>query len=105
MKISFSPQLGAAPVAVSVTGDVLTVEGATYDFGPLVEGDILPRGAVECPWLVSDVIRDGGHICLTLILPHGPGAPQETLFPAAIIVTGDGPVALPPFARIEEPDA
>lgn len=105
MKISFSPQLCAAPVAVSVAGDVLTVDGATYDFGRLAEGDILPRNAVACPWLVSDVTRDGGHICLTLILPHGPGAPEETLFPAAIIVTEDGPVALPPFAAaIKEPD-
>lgn len=97
MKISFSPQLRTAPIAVSVIGDVIEIEGVVYDFGPLAEGDILPRSAVNCPWLVSDVIRQGGDICLTLILPHGAAAPQATLFPKRITVTADGPVALPLF--------
>lgn len=97
MEISFSPQLRAAPVDVSVAGDVLTVGGTDYDFSALAEGEILPRAAVDCPWLASDVTRDGGQIALTLILPHGPGAPQQTLFPQPVTVAGDGPVILPPF--------
>ena len=107
MKITLSPQLRAAPMAVSVAGDAITIDGTAYDFTPLAEGDVLPRGAVDCPWLVSDVTREGGHICLTLILPHGSSAPRETLFPAPITVTGDGPVALPPFDAppAEEPAA
>lgn len=108
MKISLSPQLRAAPFAMSVTGDVLEIDGLAYDFTPLGEGDVLPREAVNCPWLVSDVARDGGQVTLTLILPHGPNAPAATLFPAPITVAEDGPVSLPPFditPEIEEQDA
>jgi len=98
MKITLSPQLRAAPIAVSVTGDVSEIDGTAYDFGPLPKGAVLPREAVDCPWLASDVTREGGLICLTLILPHGPDAPHETLFPAPITTTEDGPVALPPYS-------
>lgn len=104
MKITFSPQLRAAPVAVSVTGDAVDIGGVTYDFAPLAEGDVLPLDAVDCPWLASDVTREAGHICLTLILPHSSTAPRETLFPEPITVVEDGPVALPPYeATSEEP--
>ena len=41
--------------------------------------------------------RAGGVLHLTLILPHGADAPLETRFPAALTLTGDGPVALPPY--------
>lgn len=97
MKLTFSPQLRAAPVAVSVTGDAIEIDGVIYDFAPLAEGDVLPREAVDCPWLASDVTRDEGHITLALILPHGSAAPQETLFPEPLTITSDGPVPLPPF--------
>lgn len=105
MKISFSPQLRAAPMVLSVSGDMIEIDGTAYDFAPLAEGDVLPREAVDCPWLVSDVIRADGRICLTLILPHGPTAPQETVFPEPITVTANGPVELPPFdaTPAEEP--
>lgn len=96
MKISFSPQLRAAFVAASVTGDAITIDGVTYDFGPLAEGDTLPRAAVDCPWLASDVTRQEGQICLTLILPHGSSAPKATRFPEPVTI-GTGIVPLPPF--------
>jgi hypothetical protein len=44
------------------------------------------------------VERIDGELYLTMILPHGPAAPTETLFPATVIAT-DGPVPLPPYAR------
>lgn len=96
MKISFSPQLGAARAALAVDGNTLTIDGASYDFGPLAEGDVLPREAVDCPWLVSDVTRQGGQICLTLILPHGSNAPHAARFPEPVTIDR-GAVPLPPF--------
>lgn len=84
-------------------GDALTINGQTYDFSPLPEGATLPRAAVECEWLASDIERIDGALHLTLILPHGPNAPEVTRFPAPIAVTGDGPVALPPY-DIEDED-
>ena len=97
MKINLSPQLCATPLTASVTGDILTLNGIPYDFGPLPEGGSLPRAAINCPFLVSDVKRLGGQIELTILLPHGPSASRGTLFPDPITTQADGPVKLPPF--------
>ena len=95
MKITFTPQLRADTLSLSVDGDVLTVNGTGYDFSPLAEGGTLPREAVGCPLLASDVTREGGHITLTLILPHGSDAPEAARFPQPITVTQTGPIQLP----------
>lgn len=95
MKITFTPQLRADALLLSLDGDVLTVNGTAYDFGPLAEGGTLPREAVGCPLLASDVTREGGHITLTLILPHGGDAPEEARFPQPVTVTQTGPIPLP----------
>ena len=97
MQIKLSPQYRSDRLTVSKSGDVLTVNGTAYDFGPLPDGGTLPRDAVDCEWLAFDVERIGGEIHLTLILPHGSNAPETTRFPAPITVTEDGPVALPAY--------
>ena len=94
MQIHFSPMRCDEALEASINGDTLTLNGEAFDFTPVPEGATLPRAAVACDWLASDVVRTGGEIRLTLILPHGPDAPPETLFPAPITATG-GPVALP----------
>jgi hypothetical protein len=81
------------------SGDVLTVNGEAFDFGPLPEGATLPREAVTCDWLVSDVERIDGVIHLTLLLPHGPDAASEARFPVSILAA-DGPIPHP--APLEE---
>lgn len=108
MIITLQPIRMEAALTLHRAGDVLTINGTDYDFGPLPEGGMLPRTAVGCDWLASDVARIEGAIHLTLILPHGPiphPAPPEAqavLFPAPIQITADGPVALPKFTP-EEP--
>lgn len=94
MHISFSPVRRDETLAVSRSGDTLSINGEAFDFSDLPEGASLPRDAVACDWLASDVVRSGGEIALALILPHGANAPQETLFPATITAP-DGPVFLP----------
>lgn len=84
MIVNLAPRRGDRRYTASVDGDVLTVDGTAYDFSPLPEGGELPRAAVDCPWLAGDVRREAGQIVLTLILPHGPLAPQGTRFPAPI---------------------
>lgn len=101
MQINFTPMRRDDRLELSVSGDVLEINGAAFDFSPLPEGAALPRDAVACAWLASDVERTGGEITLTLILPHGANAPQVTLFPAAVGVDG-GPVALPPYDLEDE---
>lgn len=96
MKISFSPMRRDSGLSLSVAGDVLTINGEAFDFTAVPDGATLPRAAVTGDWLASDVERVGGEIRLTLILPHGANAPQDTLFPQPVTVT-DGPVPVPAF--------
>ena len=100
MQIGFTPQ-AAIPgdtrrLEASVNGDVLTVNGVAFDFSALPDGATLPRRAVACDWLASDVVRDSGAIHLILTVPHGVRAPRETRFPVPVNVT-DGPVPVPPY--------
>lgn len=104
MKITFTPQLRADALSLSLVGDVLTVNGSAYDFGPLAEGGTLPREAVGCPLLASDVTREGGHVTLALILPHGSDAPEAARFPQPITVTQTGPIQLSMTYAEEAPE-
>lgn len=99
MKISFTPTRSDRRLTVERAGDVLTLNGEAFDFSALQDGDRLPRTAVACEWLASDVSRDGGVIRLTLLLPHGPDAPQEARFPTTIALTNDGPVTIPAYSQ------
>lgn len=83
---------------VFVSGDVLTVNDVEFDLSQLGEGDRLPSDAVDSPWVVeADIMRTGGNVVVTLLLPIGPNAPEASRFPDPIIVDTDGPVTLPAF--------
>jgi len=97
MHLTLSPMRRSDRLNLHRAGDVLTINGVVYDFGPLPDGATLPREAVECDWLASDIERIGGVLHLTLMLPHGTAAPDETLFPTPLDLTHDGPVDLPPY--------
>jgi hypothetical protein len=76
----------------------LIVNGVTLDMSCVAEGTVLERTSADFPWLASDVTRADDILHPAIRLPHGPDTPPETLFPALIHVSSDGPVALPPFA-------
>ena len=99
MRIEFVPQFrdDGIPLTMHRAGDVLTINGEAFDLSGIPEGATLPRAAVACDWLVSDITRTGGVLHLTLTLPHGADAPQETRFAAPITLTANGPVSLPPY--------
>jgi hypothetical protein len=82
------------PLVASLKGDVITVNGDEYDFGPLEEGDVLPSGAIDSQYFTSEVSRINGVIQLTLVLPHEFDAPESMTFPKPLDV-GDGPVPIP----------
>lgn len=102
-KINWSPVRRDDTLSVSMQGDALTINGETFDFAPLPDGATLPRDAVACEWLASGVERNGSEISLTLFLPHGADAPQETKFPQPVSVSTDGPVPVPLHSN-PEPD-
>lgn len=94
-KINWSPVRRDETLTGSTQGDALTMNGEVFDFTTLPDGATLPRDAVACEWLASNVERIGGEIHLTLILPHGADAPDETRFPQPVTMAGDGPVPVP----------
>lgn len=101
MKLSLSPIRYDIPLVLERQGETLILNGAALDLSVIPEGATLPRAAVACDWLISDIHRVDGVLQLTLRLPHGPKAPQATLYPALITVTKDGPIALPPYEEEE----
>jgi hypothetical protein len=95
MLINLSPQRRDDILTISKTGDTLTINGVSYDFSQLPNGATLPREAIDCEFIVSDVNRINGEIELTILLPHGANASHEARFPEPIIKNDDGQVVLP----------
>lgn len=95
MHITFTPQRRDDRLTLARAGDTLLINGDPLDLSAIPEGATLPRDAIDCDWIASDIERIGGTLHLTIVLPHGPAAPQETLFPGPIDVVADGPIALP----------
>jgi hypothetical protein len=95
MKITLSPQRRDDTLKVSKSGDTLTINGADYDFSVVPDGATLPRDAVDCAWIASDVERIGGVLHLTLILPHGADASYAARFPSPLTDPADGLLELP----------
>ena len=104
MQITLIPMRRDDRLTLARRRDVLIINGEDYDFGKLAKGAMLPEAAIDCPYLVGPVCRDGGMVSLALILPHGRHAPHETLFPEVITVVADGPIPLPPYDAVEHSD-
>ncbi|WP_193748203.1 hypothetical protein [Leisingera sp. ANG-M1] len=92
-KINWTPVRRDAALAVAKQGSALVINGEVFDFTALPDGASLPQAAVGCEWLASDVENAGGAVCLTLCLPHGSDAPEETRFPQPVETAEDGPLA------------
>ena len=98
MKIKFSPIRTDERLCASVSGDTITLNEDVLDFAPLQEGAQLPVGAVKSPWIVGDVVRENGEICICLLSPHSQSAPRESLFPPEDYLTvSSGNVPFPPY--------
>jgi len=95
MRINLSPQNFAGTLTATRAGDVLTLNGQAFDFGPLPDGATLPAEAIVSDWIIGPVSRIDGVLHLTLRLPHGPNPSQAVAFPAPLTVLEDGPIPLP----------
>ncbi|UFX07260.1 hypothetical protein [Sinorhizobium meliloti] len=104
MRINLSPQRRDDAIEVSKAGDILTINGAPFDFSSLPEGATIPAGDVPCEWLLGPVERIAGKLHLTLILPHGPSPSQTVAFPPPLIDPPDGVIALPADLAPSIPD-
>jgi hypothetical protein len=95
MKISLSPMRCEGSLEVSKAGDVLTINGESFNFTSLPEGATIPAGIVPCDWIAGPVERVDGAINVTLILPHGPNPSEAVAFPSTIENPPDGVIDLP----------
>jgi len=95
MKLILSPQRLDGTLTITKQGDVLTINGAEYDFTSLPDGGTLPADAVDSEFVIGSVDRVGGELELTLLLPHGADASEAARFPEPIIEPADGEVELP----------
>jgi hypothetical protein len=107
INITFSPVRMNERLVLDMRGDTVIVNGESFDFSRLLEGATLPREAIISEWFPGDVMRTAGVLSMTIRLPHGPYAPEETRFPEPITIEVDGVVKLPPYGQppeIDEPE-
>ncbi|MCP8350422.1 hypothetical protein DN387_19495 [Pseudomonas sp. FBF18] len=83
---------------------MLRLNGLAYDFASLQEGASLPAEAMNSRWFCAPVERISGGLVLTLMLPHGADASEQSRFPLDIVSPADGRVPLP-TDRDPQPDA
>lgn len=99
MKISFSPQRRDDSLTISKAGDIITINGESFDFSNVPDGATVTD--VPCEFITGPVDRIDGEIHLTLILPHGPNPSQSVAFPEPIPVIEDGPIPLPENSHVD----
>lgn len=107
MKINLSPQRRGDSLVVVRAGSVLILNGETFDFTQMADGDTLPAAAISSQWFEGQVDKVGDELELTLILPLPDNYSPAQAFPEPLLLASDGPVSLPqplPVA-IVEPDA
>ncbi|HGT3097797.1 TPA: hypothetical protein ACM2X7_002917 [Pseudomonas aeruginosa] len=80
---------------LSRDGDVLTVNGQSFDFTPLPEGSELPAEAIGSEWFAGPVVRREGRLEFSLRLPLADGASAAARFPEPMLIEAHGPVELP----------
>ncbi|MCP4824949.1 MAG: hypothetical protein GY892_12670 [Shimia sp.] len=95
MQITFSPMRPEARLTLSCRGECLYVNGTAYDFSDLAEGDSHQPDGPESAVFAAPVRRCEGCVQVTLVLPHGPNASQETLFPDVQNTPTEGEIAVP----------
>lgn len=95
MLINLSPIRSDQTLEIYKTGETLTINGVPCDFSQLPNGATLPREAIGCEFILSDVNRINGEIELTLLFPIRADASHEARFPQPINITSDGQVVLP----------
>lgn len=100
--LDLSPQHRDDPArpALERRGDALVIDGVAYDLA-----DLAPGGSreIDSPWAAGPALREGEVVRVSLVLSHADDAPRATLWPAPLIVAGDGPIDLPPFAGAPDP--
>lgn len=95
MIIKLSPNRRNDTLGVVSLGSILIINGETFDFSRMVDGDTLPQSAIQSDWFAGDVDKDNSELTLTLLLPLPANYSPEQAFPVDLINVPDGPVVFP----------
>lgn len=104
MRIKLSPTISDEILTVVKAGQLLTINGELFDFGPMNDGDTLPSSAISSKWFYGGVDKESGELTLTLFLPNPWNYSPEQAFPVDLVDVPDGQVVFPqPLPTIETP--
>jgi hypothetical protein len=104
MRIDLQPIRSDAELSVVRIGDALVVNGETFDFSPIQEGDTLPATAISSSWFAGQVDRKSGELEITIFLPLPINFSPEQAYPEPLLNVPEGVVSLPqPLADPEQP--
>lgn len=95
MIIKLSPIRLDEALVVSKQGSVLILNGESFDFTGVGDGDTLPLEAITSDWFADAVTRTGDTLELTIRLPLPANFSQEQAFPVPLLNVPDGVVQLP----------
>lgn len=95
MIIKLSPVRSDEILSVEKNGDTLRLNGAAFDFSALPDGATLPAEAIGSQRVGGSVERIDGQLVVTLLMPHGAEAGEQSRFPVDIVNPADGRVPLP----------
>jgi len=95
MRIILDPQRRDDLLEVVKAGDTLVVNGESFDFSPMDDGDTLPAIAITSGWFSGDVDRVNGRLVIRMWLPNPWNYSPEQAFPEPLLNVPDGPVLLP----------
>ncbi|AMT88419.1 hypothetical protein [Pseudomonas koreensis] len=95
MIINLSPQRRDDSLEVVRAGNSLVINGETFDFSRMSDGDTLPSSAIKSEWFVGDVNKEEGELTLTLILPNPWNYSPEQAFPVPLHDVPDGLIEFP----------
>lgn len=95
MKMNLSPQRRDNALQVSRAGAILVVNGESFDFSRMEDGDTLPASAIKSEWFVNQVDNVGGELELTLLLPLPQNYSPAQAFPVPLLDVPDGEVLFP----------
>lgn len=76
-------------------GSILLVNGESFDFGVMQDGDTLPFQAVSSDWFVGDINKVGDELIFVIKYPIKPNFSYEQAFPEDLVNVPDGVVQFP----------
>lgn len=92
-KITLMPQFSDAVLHLIKSGYTLLVNGNSYDFSAMNDGDVIPSDAISDPNIIGAISKEDGIVNLTILMPYSdPDADESVTFPEPIDLTEDGEI-------------